>query len=156
MKKTQSIILTSTLIAMLETFTIVQAAQAQDESKRLAMLEALSYAPQNTFNDERFAQFDIENDDYYEHELNDAWLGMPAHDIHGKLIGFIEDAILDENGYITKVFIGLSNSEINIKIDGEFAELTSEKVKLELTKQQVAEISANAILANNDNASQVQ
>lgn len=78
MKKTQSIILTSTLIAMLETFTIVQAAQAQDESKRLAMLEALSYAPQNTFNDERFAQFDIENDDYYEHELNDAWLGMPG------------------------------------------------------------------------------
>lgn len=81
---------------------------------------------------------------------------MPAHDKHGKLIGYIEDAILDENGYITKVFIGVSNSEINIKIDGEFAELTTEKVKLELTKKQVAEISANAILANNDTTSQIQ
>lgn len=121
---------------------------ASDLSEEQAKIEALSYAPTDSFNDDRFSQFSFESDEYYEHELNDAWLGMPAYSKDGSLIGYIEDAIVDSDGFITEILLGINSSEISIEIDGNYAELTSENVKLELSEKQIAQLVSEEQLAS--------
>ncbi len=121
---------------------------ATDISEAEAKIEALAYAPEGSFNDERFSQFEFENEEYSEHELNDGWLGMPTYSKGGKLIGYIEDAILDENGFLTQIIIGLNEQQVIIEISGEYAQLTDEKVHLELSKQQIAQLASSNKLAS--------
>lgn len=145
LKRTISSVSLSILVSVLAFPSI---ANATDLSEQQAKMEALSYAPEGSFNDERFGQFNFETEAYEEHELNDAWLGMPVHSSNGKLIGFINDAIIDENGFVNQVIIGLNEQQTIVEINAKYAELTNEKVQLELSTQQVA-----ALLPSNKLAS---
>lgn len=98
---------------------------------------ALAYAPQNTATENRFAQFENEED---MHELNDAWLGMPAFSNDGKIIGFIEDAYLDEDDEITELLVSINDQKIAVYVDGTRATLTDTKVAIALTKTQIASL----------------
>lgn len=138
-----------TSLAILLSVTIATPyALANDTSEAEAKMEALSYAPQGSNLDERFSQFEFEESEYAEHELNDSWLGMPAYSSNGKLIGYINDAILDEDGYATKIIIGLNETQDIVEIKGEFAELTDEKVQFELSSTQIAALANNTKLAS--------
>lgn len=44
--------------------------------------------------------------EFYEHPLNDAWLGMPFKGLKGDVIGYVIDAPVDANGEITEVHVG--------------------------------------------------
>lgn len=123
-------------------------ANAVDISEQTAKMEALSYAPEGNFNDERFGQFDFETEDYAEHELNDAWLGMPVHSSNGSLIGYINDAIIDANGDVEQVIIGLNEQQTIVEIKAEYAELTNDRVQLELSNRQVAALVTSNKLAS--------
>lgn len=140
---------TASIFAALMVATVqIPTATAANISDDQARIEALSYAPSGTFNDERFSQFSFESEEYYEHELNDAWLGMPAYTKEGKLIGYIEDAFVDDKGYVDEIVIGLNSAEVSIEIDGDYAELTTENVKLELSSKQIARLVSEQKLAS--------
>ncbi len=136
-------------LAILLTAVIASpAAFAADASEAEAKLEALAYAPEGSFNEERFSQFEFENDEYAEHELNDSWLGMPAYSSDNQLIGYIEDAFFDEDGYVTEIIVGLNDHQGIVEIKGEFAELTDEKVQFELSNKQIAALASESKLAS--------
>lgn len=119
-----------------------------DVSEAEARIEALSYAPEGSNLDQRFSQFEFEESDYAEHELNDAWLGMPAYSKSGQLIGYIDDAFLDEEGYVTEIIVGLNDDQGIVEIKGEYAELTDEKVQFELSTTQIAALAKENRLAS--------
>lgn len=121
---------------------------AADVSEAEARMEALSYAPQGSNLDERFSQFEFEESEYAEHELNDSWLGMPAYSSNGERIGYIQDAYLDEDGYVTEIIVGLHESQGIVEIKGEYAELTEEKVQFELSTTQIASLASRNELAS--------
>lgn len=121
---------------------------ATDISEAEARMEALSYAPQGSNLDERFSQFEFEESEYAEHELNDSWLGMPAYSSNGERIGYIQDAYSDEDGYVTKIIVGLHDSQGIVEIKGEYAELTEEKVQFELSTTQIASLANRNELAS--------
>lgn len=124
------------------------AAFANDTSEAEAKMEALAYAPEGSNLDERFSQFEFETDEYAEHELNDAWLGMPAYSSDGRIVGYIEDAILDEEGYVAEIIVGLNENLGIVEIQGKFAELTDEKVQFELSNTQIAALAGKNKLAS--------
>ena len=136
------------LAILLSGLIVSPVAFANDTSETDAKMEALAYAPEGSFNDERFSQFEFEVDEYGEHELNDAWLGMPAYSSNGELIGYIEDAFLDENGYVTEIIVGLNNYQGIVEIKAEFAELDDEKVQFELSNKQIAALAGKNELAS--------
>lgn len=149
MLKLKAISKNTGLAILLSTMLIAPGAYANDVSEAEARLEALSYAPEGSLNDERFSQFEFEqSEDYAEHELNDSWLGMPAYSSSGTLIGYIENAILDEEGYATQIIVGLHSNQAVIEIKGEFAELTDEKVQFELSNKQIAALAGTNKLAS--------
>ncbi len=121
---------------------------ANDTSEAEARMEALSYAPEGSNLDERFSQFEFEENDYAEHELNDAWLGMPAYSKNGQLIGYIDDAFLDEEGYVTEIIVGLNEDQGIVEIKGKYAELTDEKVQFKLSTTQIAALATKNKLAS--------
>lgn len=43
---------------------------------------------------------------YEDHELNDAWLGLPFYGINGDIIGFVVDAPVNEFDEVTELHIG--------------------------------------------------
>ena len=96
---------------------------------------ALAYAPEAKALDNRFEQFE---DFEEEHELNDAWLGMPVHSDEGKLIGFVEDAYLDENGDVEELLVSLSDHNYAVYIDAEKTELTESEVAVALPESTIA------------------
>lgn len=96
---------------------------------------ALAYAPQSTPLDNRFEQFE---DFEEEHELNDAWLGMPVHSAEGELVGFVEDAYLDENGSVEELLVGLSDHNYAVYIDAENTSLTESEVAVSLSATTIA------------------
>ncbi len=51
--------------------------------------------------------------EFYEHALNDAWLGMPFEGLQGDVIGYVVDAPVDENGDVAEVHVGTPNLEWN-------------------------------------------
>jgi len=136
---------------VLSSLIAVPATYANDTSEANARLEALSYAPEGSPQDERFSQFELETDEYYEHELNDAWLGMPAYSSNGELVGYIDDAILDGNGDVANIIVGLNGGNAYVEINGELAELDSEKVQVELSNTQIAELARTGELAALEN-----
>lgn len=119
-----------------------------DSSEVQARMEALSYAPQDGLDNERFSNFNFEMDEYSEHELNDAWLGMPAYSSNNKLIGYVYDAILDEDGYVSQIVIGLNDSETRLEINAQFAGLLDEKVAFTLSESQIAALANRSKLAS--------
>lgn len=130
----------ASLVLFLSVSVIGSFAHATETSEAEARLEALSYAPEGSNLDERFTQFEYESDDYAEHELNDSWLGMPAYSSNGKLVGYIEDAFLDQDGYVTQIIVGLNDNQGIVEIAGKYAELTDENVLFELSASQIAGI----------------
>ena len=135
-----------TLISIIAASAILSIATPSfaDESEILARMEALSYAPKSDFNEDRFSQFELETEEYAEHELNDSWLGMPAYSSNGTLIGYIEEAYLDDEGYADEIIVGLNDDKGIVEIKGKFAELTDEKVQFELSNTQIASLSNNS------------
>ena len=124
------------------------ASDTSDTNETQARMEALSYAPTSSFDESRFSQFELESSEYGEHELNDAWLGMPAYSSDGKLVGYIEDAFIDNEGYVSEVVVGLNGTEVALEIDAEFAELTDELVKFEISQRKFAELANGNQLAS--------
>lgn len=123
-------------------------ALANDTNEVQARMEALSYAPQGSNLDQRFSYFEFEESEYAEHELNDAWLGMPAYSSNGERIGYIQDAYLDEEGYVTEIIVGLHDGQGVVEIKGKYAELTEEKVQFELSSTQIASLANRNELAS--------
>ncbi len=136
------------LAILLSTLVATPSAFATDASETQARMEALSYAPEGSNLDERFSQFQFETDEYAEHELNDAWLGMPAYSNEGTIIGYIEDAFIDDEGYVTEIIVGLNENQGIVEINGEYAELTDEKVQFELSNTQIAALAGKNKLAS--------
>ena len=123
-------------------------AMANDTNEAQARMEALSYAPKGSNLDQRFSYFEFEESEYAEHELNDAWLGMPAYSSNGERIGYIQDAYLDKDGYVTEITVGLHESQGVVEIKGKYAELTEEKVQFELSTTQIASLASRNELAS--------
>ena len=96
---------------------------------------ALAYAPENKPVDNRFEQFETFEE---EHELNDAWLGMPVHSAEGDLIGFVEDAYLDANGEVEELLVSLSGRDYAVYIDAGKTELTESEVAVALPASTIA------------------
>lgn len=142
LKTLTRIIVASTILSSIAVPSIA------DDSEILARMEALSYAPEGYTEDDRFSQFEFETEEYAEHELNDAWLGMPAYSSNGKLIGYVDDAIMDSGGYVTELAVGLNEQQVLISISGEYAELTDKNVQLELSNKQIAELASTNKLAS--------
>jgi len=95
----------------------------------------MAYAPQNTPLDDRFDQFESEEE---LHELNDAWLGMPAYSSDGKQIGFVEDAYLDHEGYVSELLVSIKGKRFAVYVDGKYAELTDAEVGIDLPATTIA------------------
>ena len=96
---------------------------------------ALAYAPEAKALDNRFEQFE---DFEEEHELNDAWLGMPVHSADGELIGFVEDAYLDANGNVEELLVSLSDHNYAVYVDAAKTELTDSEVAVALPASTIA------------------
>lgn len=148
MKTLKALAKTTSLAFFLSATIINPYALANDTYEAEAKMEALSYAPQGSNLDERFSQFELEESEYAEHELNDSWLGMPAYSNKGKLIGYIEDVFLDEDGYATEIIVGLHENQGIVEIKGDLAELTDEKVQFSLSTTQIATLANNKKLAS--------
>lgn len=101
----------------------------------------LAYAPQNAPLDEPFNQFESEEE---LHELNDAWLGMPAFSKEGKQIGFIEDAFLDDNGDVSELLVSIEGKSFAVYVDGKYAELTDTEVGIDLPATTIAGLEREA------------
>lgn len=99
---------------------------------------ALAYAPENKIDDQRFEQFELHGEYEDAHELNDAWLGMPVRDNRGKIIGYVEDAFLDQEGYLTELLVSLNNSEIAVYIDQKYVDFTELAVLVDLPINAIA------------------
>lgn len=79
-------------------------------------------------------------EDFIGHELNDAWLGMPAFSSDGKMVGIVEDAYLDESGNVTEILVNLNTTDRNysVYVGGEHAVLTDTEVGISLSEQTIA------------------
>lgn len=99
----------------------------------------LSYASQET-NENRSKLFDRFDDGADEHELNDAWLGMPVKSNEGKLVGTVAYAYLDDAGDVSELLVELSSSQLTyaVYIDGKNANLSDIDVSIALTTKQIA------------------
>ena len=96
---------------------------------------ALAYAPESNAMGNQFEQFE---DFEEEHELNDAWLGMPVHSADGELIGFVEDAYLDANGNVEELLVSLSDHNYAVYVDAAKTELTDSEVAVALPASTIA------------------
>jgi len=143
MKYLKTIAKSTSLAILLSAAITTPSALANDVSEAEAKIEALSYAPEGSNLDQRFSQFEFEEYEYAEHELNDGWLGMPAYSDNGELIGYVDDAILDEDGYAIEIIVGLNENQGTVELKGKYAQLTDEKVQFELSSTQIAALAGN-------------
>jgi len=98
----------------------------------------MAYAPQPAPLDQRFEQF--ENNEEEMHEMNDAWLGMPVHGADGKLAGFVVDAYLDMDGEISELLVSLPDHGYAVYVDGIDVELQETKVSVALSSIAIANL----------------
>ena len=101
----------------------------------------LAYAPQDNLTDDRFDQFENEEE---LHELNDAWLGMPAYSSEGKMVGHVEDAYIDQDGNVTRLLVSLSGKKIAVYVGGKNVQLTETKVAISLPAKTIAGLEREA------------
>lgn len=79
--------------------------------------------------------------DEHEHELNDAWMGMNVRTADGKDVGYITDAILDENGVIDVVVVTPTDeSELRqaMVVGANFVILEATSVTVDMTLNTLA------------------
>ena len=128
---------------------ILPIAQTHAEENTFNPLSNLmSYAPEQSNENERFKQFNFDSeianyDD--EHELNDAWLGISAYSNEGEYVGYIEDAILDHQGNVVELIIGSPESNVSVQLEMKYAELEEDRVNLNLTENEFASILVNGV-----------
>ncbi|MEM9278077.1 MAG: PRC-barrel domain-containing protein [Pseudomonadota bacterium] len=130
-------------VAVSTMFAMPVAAHAQDQNYFNDRL-TLSFAPENpeTGNDP-FSQFDLHGDYDDAHELNDAWLGMPVRDAAGNVIGYVEDAFLDDEGYLTELLVGLNGSSVTVFVDQKHVEYTEVAVLVDMPLQAIAALAGD-------------
>ena len=115
-------------------------ANAQDATNYDSRL-ALSFAPENPESgNEPFSQFNLHGTYDDAHELNDAWLGMPVRDAAGKVIGYVEDALLDQEGYLTELVVQISGSGSSVYVDQKHVDYTDVAVLVDLPIQSIASL----------------
>ena len=138
MTKSVNFILAVAAIAFTAGSVNVSAANAGqfEPSAKLPGVE-LAYAPQDNTLDHRFDQFESEED---LHELNDAWLGMPVVSEDGETIGFVEDAILDDDGLVSELLISLTDRRIAVYVEGEMATLFDAEVAISMSSDTIANL----------------
>ncbi len=136
MKKSVNKFLAIAAVTLATGFVNVSVAEA-GQFKFFGSKIEMAYAPQDNNADDRFDQFESEEE---MHDLNDAWLGMPAVSRDGKMMGFVEDAILDENGYVTELLVSLSDEKIAVFVDGNLAELNDVNVSIDLSASAIAKL----------------
>ncbi len=111
-------------------------AQAADNNAEFPMLLAYS---DNSFSERHGDPFgDVFLD---EHELNDAWMGMDVQTADGKTVGYITDAILDEDGIIDVVVVTpAENSELRhaVVVGANFVILETSSVTVDMTLNTLA------------------
>ena len=112
-----------------------------DDSKRFETRLSLSFAPQDpeTTNDP-FSQFDLHGVYEDAHEMNDAWLGMPVRDDSGNVVGYVEDALLDQEGYLTELIVSINGSGVMVYVDQQHVEYTEVGVLVGLPIQAIASL----------------
>lgn len=99
----------------------------------------LAYAAPDNFK-KKPGLFDQFDNGAEEHELNDAWLGMPVKSKDGKLVGTVAYAFLDDNGDVSELLVELSASSLNyaVYVDGDKSELGESAVSVSMSKRQIA------------------
>lgn len=136
MKKSASKVLTVAAFVFATGIANVTIAEA-GQFKLFGSKIELAYAPQDNSTGDRFQQFENEEE---MHELNDAWLGMPAVSQDGKTIGFVENAYLDDNGLVTELLVSLNDQKIAVFVDGNLAELNESNVSIDLSASAIAKL----------------
>ena len=110
--------------------------------------QLMAYAPLEETAPSVFDRFDaqpapqISEEEYYEgHEMNDAWLGMPVRSSDGLETGWVNDAILDDNGDVVTVMVDYDGQ--THAVDARFAELGYDQVDISLTRSQIAALGSS-------------
>ena len=101
---------------------------------------AMSYLDEGNTDQGQFEQFNLHGDYDDAHELNDAWLGMPVRDAQGEVIGFVEDAFLDNEGYLTELLVSLNGSGVAVYVDQSHVEYTEVSVLIDLPVKAIASL----------------
>lgn len=101
---------------------------------------SMAYAQEDQDLETRFDQFELHGNYDDAHELNDAWLGMPVRDSAGKIIGSVEDAFLDEEGYLTELLVQIDGSSTSVFVDQKNVEYTEVAVLVDLPLRVIASL----------------
>ena len=104
-------------------------------------VHTFAYAPTNDGMGEY--NFDMEyGEEYEEHEMNDAWLGMPAFSNSGEMIGVIIDAFLNDQGDVNEVMVELNSSMSSktIYIEARLVSLNETQVSIDLDTTTIANL----------------
>jgi len=113
---------------------------AQADDKGFNDRIALAYAHETPQSDERFEQFELHGSYDDAHELNDAWLGMPVRDAAGEVVGYVEDAFLDDEGYLTELVVSLNGSGVSVYVDEKNVDYTDVAVLVDLPVRVIASL----------------
>lgn len=99
-----------------------------------ATMQTFAYAPQAL--QEEFPE------EEYEHELNDAWLGLPVHSNTGELAGFVADAWIDENGDVSELLVDLraSGHEMAVYVAADLLALSQAEIGATLSIGELARL----------------
>ncbi|MDJ0612664.1 MAG: PRC-barrel domain-containing protein [Rhizobiaceae bacterium] len=101
----------------------------------------MAYAPiDEEVSDQQFEQFELHGNYEDAHELNDAWLGMPVRDAAGDVIGYVEDAFLDEDGYLDELLVSINGSSATVYVDQKHVEYTDVAVLVDLPVRTIASL----------------
>jgi hypothetical protein len=74
------------------------------------------------------------------HELNDAWLGMPAISREGQLVGVVSDAFIDEYGYVSEIRLDLVGKDHAVYVEGSQVLLLELEVAIDLAATTIANL----------------
>ncbi len=84
--------------------------------------------------------FDYFDETEEAHELNDAWLGMPAISRDGKLVGVVSDAFIDEYGYVSEIRLDLVGKDHAVYVEGSQVLLLDMEVAIDLPATTIADL----------------
>lgn len=133
--KTKSLVIAAILaLSAAGWMSAPQAASASEIVLKPASL-MLAYAPPM----QEEADDEIETGEY-EHELNDAWLGMPVMSKDGRIVGSVIDAWIGEDGEVEELLVGLTQNAGGhaVYVDGTHALLGETEIRVALTASAIA------------------
>ena len=111
------------------------------ENDRFNMRIGLAYAAEDEGSvDNRFDQFELHGTYDDAHELNDAWLGMPVRDATGRKIGYVEDAFLDDEGYLEELLVSIDGSGVSVYVDQKHVDYSEVAVLVDMPVQAMAKL----------------